>query len=135
MINTKQRIDLLFQAEDAYVNLLIQVNEMLGLLDFYSMRNEPKSASDHVKMRDMIGAIEALGSLPNALGQVIERWKSNLDPVYSQEGIEINILNELYLTLEVTTLFLIRENANMGVLSLGEARKAHARLVALNKQL
>lgn len=134
---TELRINTISEAEEAFNAMLTQVHRMLEVLDGYigSRWTGTITASDRIKVHYLLDVVEGLGSLPDAVADTIERWKRGDELALSRFGVETQLLNELLITLEVTTHFLMRENWPLGEFYLTDAKAAHGRLVQCNMRL
>lgn len=135
MNNIELRESLLTQADTAFFQLAGQINELFDAAQFYIDRYAVITASDKIKATGLNSAIEAMGRLPDALAGEIERWKKGEDRVLSRLGVELEILNELYATVEATMLFLIREDICLERFSLGSVKQAYHELLRCNRLL
>ena len=135
MNNTELRESLLAQAEKAFFQLLDQASALLDAVQVYTTQNPTKTRSDQLKLDQLNVAGVALGNLPGQLSIEIARWKKDEERVLSRLGVEIEILNELYATIEATMLFLIRENIPLGKFSLSVVKQAHVELMRCNRLL
>lgn len=137
MIPTELRINTISEAEEAFNATLTQVHRMLEALDGYigAHWTGTLTDSDKLKVRYLLQVVEDLGQLPDAMADTLERWKRNDQLALSRLGVETQLLNELFITQEVTALFLIREGWPLGKFSLQDARVAHHRLVLCNRVL
>lgn len=134
--STQFRVALLEQATTACTVLTRQTDILLELVDFYvKSRRGPFVPADNVKTKELLQAVDDMGSLPNQLALTVVKWKQYEEPALSKLGVELYILNELLVTLEVTMLFFIRENVNLGEFSFSDVKRAHADLVRCNKLL
>lgn len=135
MSNTELRENLIAQADSAFLTLVIQIDALLDSAKFYVDNFPVITPSDVLKSDNLNTAVHDLGSLPRSIVAEIERWKKEEDRVLSKYGVETQLLNELYSTIEVTMLFFIRENVDLNHFSLSAVKQAYHELLRCNRLL
>lgn len=135
MSNIQLRESLLVQADEAFLQLVDQIDDLLDAAQFYVDRYPVVDRSSALKMAQLNVAIIDLGSLPKQLANEIERWKKGQERVLSPLGVETQLLNELYSTIEAAMLFFIRENIDLPRFTLSLVKRAHAELLRCNRLL
>jgi hypothetical protein len=135
MSNLRVREELIEQANVAFLELTGQVEDLLDAAMFYVERYPVTSQSLALKMGELCIVISDLGALPGQLASEIARWRKGEERVLSRLGVETQLLNELYSTMEVTALFFIRENIELPKFSLSVAESAYRTLIDCNKLL
>ena len=135
MNNTTLHNSLIAQADGAFLKLASQVNDLLDAAQFFGDRYPVITQSDRIKSSQLGAAIKDLGVLLRSIGAEVERWKKEEDRVLSKLGVEMELLNELYVTIEATLLFFIREDIHLDRFSLGEAKQAYYELLRCNRLL
>jgi len=129
----KQKVLLLATGETAFVAVVQQIDYMLDVIHFFMSRYPDTTISiahKHEWLKDMINT---LGSKPYELSEVIRRWKHEEPRVLSQVGVELNILNEIWITLDVLFEFMKREDIGCSPYNHLQARIAFAALRQVNK--
>lgn len=113
-----------------HANDLFDAAQIFG--DLYPI--EP-SLSDKIKKRELLVAVYDLGVISKGLAIEVEGWKKGYKPVLSKLGVELQLLNELYATIESTMLFFMRENIELPGFSLDAVKQAYIELRRCNKLL
>jgi hypothetical protein len=121
--------------DEAFVSLASQIQELLGLIDFYLTRYPPDTLSLIAKHEQLQQAIKSLGTLPYQLAEVIRRWKHDEPRVLSSFGVEIEILNEIIVTIFALTEFFIREGISLDPFNNEKMLKAWRMLLVVNREL
>lgn len=129
------RDDLLEQAETAFLSIAEQVNFLLDATHIYTRRNPMVTAMDKVKYRELKQAVFDLGTIPKMLASEIARWKKGEERVLSRQGIEANLLNELYATMEPLLWFFTREKIEVPGFSLDLVQSSYYELIRCNRLL
>ena len=135
MNNISLRESLLVQAEVAFTVITTHIDGLLDAAQFFSDRYPIVTPSDRVKSGELLCAVKDLGSLPKSLAAEIERWKKDEERVLSKLGVEIQLLNELYLTMEAAMLFFLRENIDLPSFSLKDVKQSYFELLRCNRLL
>ena len=135
MDNTALRESLILQAEKAMLAMLTQVNVMLEAAHLYAARNPPISPTLRMKHKELKQSVFELGSIPRMLVDEINRWKKGENRILGRQGIEANLLGELYANLESLLWFYTRESIDVPGFSLDIVRASHAELLRCNRLL
>lgn len=134
--NTQLREELINQADDAFIVLAAQVNEIFDLAHEYSGIHQSKTMSMDIKMADLRSAISDMAKHIHFIAYLIDGWKNETPRVVSKVGVETAHLNELKVAIEVTAAFFDRESVDLPMtLSMGAVNQAHAELVRCNRIL
>ena len=107
MKNKELRESLIGQADEAFVELNIQISNLLDLAEVYFTNAIEISASQEYKHTMLIYAVANLGSLPFKLAEILLHWHKGELPALSSIDIELQILNEIYLNMSSVLRFLI----------------------------
>jgi hypothetical protein len=138
MENPQLKSSLLATGDEAFLSLAQQIQHLLDLIDFYMIRwpdDEHGSISNAHKHEQLRLMINALGSLPYQFADQLRRWKNNEPRVLSVVGIEVEVLNEIWCTIEALTMFFIREEIDLEPFNLQKAQRAFSQLVRVNRLL
>ena len=139
MKNTALKDSLIAQGYEAFSSLTQQIHHLLDLVDFYFVRWPATGDAAHdgraLKHEQLKLAVNTLGSLPYQLVEVLRRWKHDEPRVLSRLGVEIQLLNELWCTIEALTLFFIREGLSLDPFNRSKAERAFDDLIQSNKLL
>lgn len=135
MGNIQLRESLLAKADAAFLQLVVQIDYLLDASQFYIDRYPPVDRSSGLKLEQLNVAIVDLGALPKQLAIEIERWKKGQERVLSPLGVETQVLNELYATIEAAMLFFIREDIDLSRFTLSLVKQYHAELLRCNRLL
>jgi hypothetical protein len=133
-MQTVLRENLIQQADKAILIMLGHVHTMLEASNVFGLKPQI-TKMDQVKHKELQAAIFDLGSISRMLADEIGRWKRGEDRVLGRNGIENNLLNELYATLETMLWFFQREGIDVEKFSLDEVRTAHYDLIRCNRLL
>jgi hypothetical protein len=135
-MNAQLKDSLIATGDEAFLALTQQIQHMLDLIDFYMQRYQPTGSAKHdglaFKHEQLKEMINTLGTLPYQLADVIRRWKHNEPRVLSRLGVELELLNEIWATLEVTMLFFIQHDMDLEPYNRSKAEKAFRELVRVN---
>ena len=136
-MNEQLKESLINTSDEAFLSLTQQIHHMLDLIDFYMHRYQPTSLSkhdglalEHDQLKEMINT---LGTLPYQLADAMRRWKHNEPRVLSRLGVEIGLINEIWITLEVTMIFFIQHDMDVDPYNHGKAKKAFDELIRVNR--
>lgn len=136
-MNAQFKESLINTGDEAFLALTQQIQHMLDLIDFYMQRYQPTGSSKcdglalkHEQLKEMINT---LGSLPYQLADVLRRWKQNEPRLLSRFGVEFGLLNEIWITLEVTMLFFIQHDMDLDPYNKSKAKKAFDELIRVNR--
>jgi hypothetical protein len=134
MSNIEFRDSLLAQADGAFLFLVEGIDDLLNAAQFYAERYPTMTRSDEIKMANLNIATRDLGTLPRAIGGEIQGWKRDDERMLSKIGVETQLLNELYITIEVMMEFFISEGIDLKF-SLPQVKQAYHELVRCNRLL
>lgn len=134
MNNARLRDTLIFQAENAFLVLSREVDSLLTAAQFFAER-PARTRSDAIKCDNLRRAVLDIAELIARIAQELARWKRQDDRVLSKLGVELQYLNELYVTMEALMLFLIREGIDLCDFSLAETKRAYSDLLRCNRLL
>jgi len=129
------RQTLITQAETAFLTLMDQVNILLDTAQQFLALDVPHTFMDQVAHREVRTAVFDLGSIPPMLAGEITRWKKGESRVLSRQGTELNLLNELYTTMETLMQFFQRHKLNLTGFSLDKTKTAYFELLRCNRLL
>lgn len=136
-MNASLKESLINTGDEAFIALTQQIQHMLDLIDFWMNRYQPTGAVKddavafkHDQMKEMINT---LGSTPYQLADVLRRWKHDEPRVLSRLGVELTMINEIWITLEVTMLFFIQADMNLEPYNRSKAHRAVIELLRINR--
>jgi hypothetical protein len=139
MYNPTLKASLLNTGDEAFLSLMQQIQHLLDLIDFYMARwPSTGSAKDDglaLKHEDLKLAVNTLGTLPYQLADQLRRWKHEEPRVLSRIGVELELLNEIWSTVEALTLFFIRADIDLHPFNRQKAEQAFQHLVRVNRIL
>jgi hypothetical protein len=139
MNNPTLKASLLTTGDEAFLSLMQQIQHLLDLIDFYMVRWPVTGASKHdglaLKHEDLKLAVNTLGTLPYQLADQLRRWKHEEPRVLSRMGIELELLNEIWSTIEALMLFFIRADIDLHPFNRQKAEIAFQHLVRMNRIL
>lgn len=135
-MNAALRESLISTGDEAFLSLTQQIQHMLDIIDFYMQRYQPTGSAKHdglaLKHDQLKEMINTLGTLPYQLADVLRRWKQGDPRVLSRLGVELTLINEIWITLEVTTVFFIQHDLDLDPYNRMKAEKAVRELVRVN---
>jgi len=139
MTNPTLKASLIATGDEAFVSLMQQIQHLLDLVDFYMVRWPVTGAAKDdglaLKHEDLKLAVNTLGTLPYQLADQLRRWKHEEPRVLSRMGIELELLNEIWSTIEALMLFFIRADLDLHPFNRQKAEQAFQHLVRMNRIL
>lgn len=132
-MNTELRYSLVHQADSAFLSLTGQANLLLDAAQTYLKRSF--TLLEEFKHRELKSAVSEIGSLTKMLGGEVARWKKGEPRVLSKMGVEVHVLNEVFVNIESLMLFYTRENVEVPGFSLDLVRTTHSDLLRCNRLL
>ena len=102
------RILILAEADAAYFTLIEQVTALLDVATAYCEATSLKDVHSK-KVQWVQATFTPIASLITQLSEVIRRWKHEEPRVLSQIGVELEILNELWVHLESLMILFLRD--------------------------
>jgi len=135
MDNTQLRDELIFQADTAFVTMAMQVNELFDAANEYANANPVLNRSSQIKMADLRVAIADIAKCMKFIAYLVEGWKREDPRIISRNGVELHYLIELRCTIDVTMIFLERENVDLLLFSHDAVAQAHSDLIRCNRLL
>lgn len=101
------RENLIRQAEISYLALVSQLDHLFDLVGFYLDRYpQDGTIGRSMKDRELKVTVDNLASLIGQLAEVIKAWKHGGETVLSKQGVELNILNEIWANANALIYFL-----------------------------
>lgn len=134
-MNQTLKNSLFEMGDQAFVSLSQEINYMLDLIDFYLNRYPNYTQRDDLIHKQLEQAILTLGTLPHQLATVLKGFKRAEDRIISRIGVEVDLINEIWLTLECTMMFFIRCNMSLEPYTRWKAEKAFFDLIRVNNCL
>jgi hypothetical protein len=139
MYNPTLKASLLNTGDEAFLSMMQQIQHLLDLIDFYMIRWPVTDVAKHdglaLKHEDLKLAVNTLGTLPYQLADQLRRWKHEEPRVLSRIGVELELLNEIWSTVEALTLFFIRADIDLNPFNRQKAEQAFQHLVRVNRIL
>lgn len=134
-INQQLRDELVPAAEAAYLELMHQLDFLFDLASFYVDRHPCNDVSDVLRTVELSTCINFLGTLPAELAEVVKNWKKGIPNSISKDGVELDILNEIWANMQGLIYFLISTGASIEPFDLDATTKAFYALVRANRVL
>jgi hypothetical protein len=120
----------------AFLSLTQQIDHLLGLIDFFFARYQNSgSYALSQKCNDLEVSLKTLGPLPIQIAEVIKTWKHGKPRVLSSEGVEVNLLNELWITICAVHSILCSEGVDPHPFNYWKAEEAFNDLVLVNRMV
>lgn len=135
MNHTELQESLIRQAEKAILTMLMQVNILLEAAQLYAARNPAVTATVRMKHKELKQSVADLGQIPRMLVDEIGRWKKGEKRVLGREGVEANLLGDLYASMDAMQRFFIREGIDVTTYSESIVKSCHYELVRCNRLL
>jgi len=139
MKNAQLKESLVLTAETSFMALTQQIEHLLDLIDFYMRRWPVTDSAKHDglahKHEQLKLMINTLGTLPYQVADQIRRWKHDEPRILSRLGIELELLNEIWITMECTMTFFIKHDMSIDPYNRTKAEKAFQELIRTNKLL
>ena len=131
-MTAQQKDTIVNSGNEAFLSLVQQIDHMLDVIHFYMNRYPPETISLEHKHEWVKEMINTLGSKPNELAEVIRRWRHEEPRIISRLGVEIEMLNELWITLDVLQEFFDREHIETHPYNRLKAKLALKTLLSVN---
>ena len=133
--NQQLRESLMHQADEAYIELMSQLDFLLTHAGFYLDRWPTVTPGDEVKTKELVHTVTLLGVLPAHLAEVIRQWKSNEERRLSPMTAELVILNEIWSNIQALIYFFLSQEMSLDPFEHDVAARAFAALVRCNRLL
>lgn len=111
MIDTTPPV--LRKAIDAAIRLDAQLNILLDAYDFYCERYPAQTKSQEIELADLQASIKELGQLPSVIALTLTCWRTHQEPPLSEQGFEINVMNEITVHLVGLSRFFTRKGIDL----------------------
>ena len=121
--------------DNAFVEIIASTHQLLDAVEEYMTANPADTLSMQMKHEQLQPAIQTLGKIPSQLAGVINSWKKGSESVLSPEGIELELLNEVQITVYSLLQFFEREKIRPVKFSQPRFLEAWKLLLVLNRQL
>lgn len=139
MKNAELKGSLVSNGEAAFMALTKQIEHLLDLIDFYMRRYPAMDSAKHdglaFKHEQLKLMVNTLGTLPYQVADQIRRWKHDEPRILSRLGVELELLNEIWITMECTMLFFIQSDMSLDPYNRSKALNAFNELIRVNKLL
>jgi len=132
-MDIKQREALIEQAELAYIDLMGQLDHLFECANFYLQRYPSFTLSEDRKQLELKRTVEELGTLPTQLADVIKKWKTGQPQLLSPHGVEIHLLNEIWVNVQALVYFFISHEIDLYPFRVSRAKVAFQALVQANR--
>lgn len=127
--------DSIWTVDNAFVEIIASTHQLLDVVDEYLTAHPADTLSMQMKHEQLQPAIQTLGKIPSQLAGVINTWKKGTSSVLSSEGIEVELLNEIQITVYSLLQFFEREGIQPTKFSQPRFLEAWKLLLVLNRQL
>ena len=139
MKDTAIKESLIASGDSAFISLTQQIGHLLDVIDTYLLTNPVTPSEIHdglaIKHEELSMCVTALGTMPRQLADAIRSWKNGSPRVLSRLGLELEVLNEVWLTMSSLTIFFSREGIDLHPYNHLKAEAAFNDLVRVNKLL
>lgn len=127
--------DSIWTVDNAFVEIIASTHQLLDAVEAYMVSNPPDTLSLQMKHEQLQPAIQTLGKIPSQLAGVITAWKKGTSNALSAKGIEVELLNEVQITVYSLLQFFEREKIRPAKFSQVKFMEAWKLLLVLNRQL
>lgn len=135
-INQLQREQLVDGAEAAFIEMSRELDNLFKLTTFYLDRYpDDGSRRDGFITQELQSCISELTVLPQMLAEVVTKWKLAQPRVISREGVEVNIINEMWANIQALIYFLTSHNISLDTVDLESANSCWRALLVCNRML
>lgn len=135
-MTTGTRSDLITKGNAAAFTILNQVDLLIDLMEKLNQRPLQDVKRERIISEDLSSVLVVFESSAGKLWQLVEDWSRGKFRDYPEVlHSEVELLNELYINIETLAMFFMRQNIELGEVSLNEVRKAHATLLNCNMLL
>ncbi len=135
MNNAPEKESYIALGDQAFMILMVVIQNLLEVIDFYSAAFDTESPSGKMKQDQLAAALKTFGSVPYQLANIIKRWKTDEERIISKIGVEVDLLNELQITIDTTIDFFERENIDITHLGKLDAKESINTLIRVNRVL
>lgn len=133
--NQQLRESLLLQAESAYISLMEQIDNLLGVVAFYLDRYPIVTPGDQIRTREIVQTITLLTKLNLELAETFSRIKSGERRIINPVGIELLILNEIWANIQALVYFVKSQEMSLDPFEYDQSAVHFATLVRANRLL
>lgn len=132
MSNQLTRTIVLADAEQAYMILALEVSYLLDAVSAFADAESLKNIHSP-KIQWVQDSYRPLASLVTILSEAIVSWKNNRERLLSVQGLEVEVLNEIWVHIESLMILLLREQFPLRPFSPKRAEAAVKKLIEVNK--
>ncbi len=129
------RVELIFQAEKAYLDLLAQIDYLLDATAFYVERFPVASDSDEFVHREIAHTVDMLTAAVSTLGRSIVDFKLDQPRKITKANLQLEVMNEVWAGSQALLYFLVSHHICLERFNLEAAAAAFKKLCASNKAL
>ena len=129
------RVELILQAEKAYLDLLTQVDYLLDATAFYVERYPIASDSDEFIHHEIASTVNLLAASIKILGQSIVDLKLDQPRKIAKANLQLEVMNEVWAGSQALLYFLISNHICVEKYNLEMAADAFKRLCSSNRRL
>ena len=133
--NQQLRESLILQAESAYISLMEQIDNLLGVVGFYLDRYPIVTPGDDIRTKELVETITLLTKLNIELAETFSRIKSGERRIINAVGIELLILNEIWSNIQALVYFVKSQEMSLDPFEYEQAAVHFATLVQANRLL
>lgn len=126
------RTIVLADAEQAYMILAVEVSYLLDVISAFADAESLKNIHS-LKIQWVQDSYRPLASLITTLSEAIVSWKNNRERLLSVQGVEIDVLNEIWVHVESLMILLLREQYPLRPFSPKRAEAAVKKLIEVNR--
>jgi hypothetical protein len=133
--NQQLRDELVHGAEAAYIELMRQLDFLFDQASFYLQRYPCNTVSDVMKTVELSTCISFLGRLPSDLADVVKCWKQGIPTSISRDGVELDLLNEIWANVQGLIYFLVSHDISLDPFNIAKTTEVFYILVRANRSL
>ena len=122
-------------AAGAFVTLAEHLQYLFDTIEFFMSRYPPDTLSLQNKHSQLQDALKTLGGLPIQLADVLRRWRHDELRVLSRMGVELELINEISVTITAVQMFFLRESIDTSPFDYDKAQYACFVISQVNKSI
>ena len=126
-------------ADEAFLALAQQIQHQLDLIQLFVLTHpdtlDRQGTTNVFLKKQLEPMVKTLGSLPALLADQIRRWKVQETRLLSKAGIDQEVIGEIWITLEVLTMFFVQQDHDLNPYNRSKAEAAVKQLQRMNRLL
>lgn len=134
-MDSKLRSTLLESGDEAFISLAREVDLMLDVIHLYILQHPDDTIPMIHRHEDLKEMVTTLAVKLPALANIVRDWKTDAPRVLSRNGVEIEILNEIWITLVALVQYFTQLKFDVSPYDHSKAELAYSNLTRVNRCL